>query len=321
MFAKLFAIARNTFLETIRQPVYNVLLWVGAGLLMINPSLAGFSLEHEGDIKIVMDVGLATLLLYGLLASVFSATNVITREIETQTVLTVVSKPVARPVFLLGKYLGVATAILLGYYFLCLTLLMTVRHGVMATAADAFDWPVLVLSGTALLVSLLAAVFSNYFYGWHFPATLLGWVVPAGTVALLMVLFLSPKWEFQSPLTDFGDMQMIYAVAMTACGVLILSAVAVTLSTRFSQMITLLLASSVYVLGLLADHFFGAPDSALHMFYYVVPNFQFFWAGDALTQEQFIPAMQVGRVAAYAGLYALAVLSLGIALFQTREVG
>ena len=113
MFAKLLAIIRNTFVETIRQPIFSILMWVAAGMLVLNPSLAGFSLENsEGDIKIVQDVGLATLLLYGLLAAVFSASSVITREIESQTVLTVVSKPVSRPLFLAGKYFGVCGAVL-----------------------------------------------------------------------------------------------------------------------------------------------------------------------------------------------------------------
>ena len=51
-----------------------------------------------------------------------------------------------------------------------------------------------------------------------------------------------------------------------------------------------------------------------------MPNFQFFWLGDPITQGQLIPGAHVALTAAYAGLYALAVLSLGIALFQTREV-
>jgi len=176
MFLKLLAIARNTFIETVRQPVYGVLLWVAAGLLMISPALAAFSLQAGDDIKVHKDVGLATLLAYGLLAAVFSATGVITREIEDHTVLTVVSKPVSRPLFLIGKYLGVSAAILVGYYFLCLVLLMTIRHGVMETAADKFDLPVLIFSGLAVGLSLIAATFGNYVYGWHFSTALTaGW--------------------------------------------------------------------------------------------------------------------------------------------------
>jgi ABC-type transport system involved in multi-copper enzyme maturation permease subunit len=327
MLAKLAAIAKTTFLETIRQPIYGVLLWVAAGLLMINPSLAGFTLEgNEGDIKVVKDVGLATLLLYGLLASVFSAAGVITREIESHTVLTVISKPVNRAVFLAGKYLGVSGAVLLGYYFLCLVFLLSIRHGTMATAADRYDVPVLLFSGLAILLSLIAATFGNYVYGWHFSTALTTWVVPLGTLAFVLVLFISKEWTLQSPATDFGNMQLAYAVTMTFCGVLILTAFAVALATRFSQVITLLLCAAVYVLGLLSDYYLGRPAEAggawlYSVLYAAVPNFQFFWTGDALTQQQIIPAAQVGQVAAYSVTYSLAVLALGVTIFETREVG
>ncbi len=326
MFAKLLAIIRNTFAETIRQPIYGVLMWVAAGLLAVSPMLAGFSLESDGDIKIVKDVGLATLLLYGLLASVFSATSVITREIESQTVLTVVSKPVSRPLFLLGKYLGVCAAVLVGYFFLCLVLFMTLRHGTMPTAADQYDQPVLICSIAAIAISLLAAVFGNYVYGWHFPAALTGWVVPLGSLALFIVLCVSPEWKIQRPDKDFGDMQMVYAVTMCFGGVLILTAFAVALATRFSQVLTLMLCAGIYIVGLLSDYYLGQPAAEGRAWFYevlyaAVPNFQFFWAGNALTQERTIAIHQVAQVAAYSGLYSLGILSLGVALFQTREVG
>ncbi len=326
MFGKLIAIAANAFTETVRQPVFGVLLWVATGLLMVNPSLAGFSLESGGDVKIVKDVGLATLLLYGLLASVFSATSVITREIETYTVLTVVSKPVSRPVFLAGKYIGVCSAVAIGYYFLCLVFFMTVRHGVLSTARDHLDQPVLLFSGLAILIGLLAAAFGNYVYGWHFPTALLAWVVPLGTLALVLVLFISPEWESQHPGTDFGDLQLAYATMMSFCGVLILTAFAVALATRFSQVLTLLLCAGGYIVGLLSDHYLGQPAAEGTAWFYkvlygAVPNFQFFWAGDALTQEREILFQHVGRAAVYAGLYALGILGLGTALFETREVG
>ncbi len=262
MLAKLIAITRNTFFETIRQPIYSVLLWVTFGLLLLNPSLASFSLESGGDTKVATDIGLATLLLYGLLASVFSATGVITREIESQTVLTVVSKPVSRPVFLLGKYIGVSLAVFIAYYLLSIVLMMTIRHGVMETAADKYDQPVLVLSITAVGISLIAAVFGNFVYGWHFPTTLLAWVVPLGTLALGLVLFIGPQWELQSPATDFGKLQLPYALLMCFCGVLILTAFAVALATRFSQVLTLALCAGVFMGGLLADHYLGRPAVA-----------------------------------------------------------
>jgi ABC-2 type transport system permease protein len=328
---KLYAIAANTFLETIRQPIYGILMWVAAGLLVLNPSIAAFSLERGGDTKMMVDVAMSTLLLYGLFASVFSATSVITREIESYTVLTVVSKPVSRPVFFVGKFLGVMLAMLVAYYFLSLVFMMTVRHGVLEYSSDKVDQPVVILGTAAIAVSLIAATFCNYVYGWHFLATLTAWVLPLGTVAVVTTLFFDKEWNPQSPLTHFGYKEAIaphdvyFAIALIFSAVMILTAFAVTLSTRFSQVVTLVLCSGVFVLGLLSDYYFGSPEAqstlAGQIGYRLLPNFQFHWLGDAITQQLKIPAAYVARVALYSAAYTLAILSLGAALFQTREVG
>lgn len=327
MLGKLFAICRTTFVETIRQPIYGVLMWTTFGLLLLNPSIAAFSLESGKDSKIMQDVGLSTLLLFGLLASVFSATGVLTREIESYTVLTIVSKPVSRPLFLVGKFLGVAAAVLVAFYFLSIVFLMTVRHGVMETVTDKYDLPVIVFGGLALLISLVIAGFGNFAYGWHFSTTLTACVVPLGTAALVLALPFSHTFEPQSLATDIEKLhldQVLYAIVLIFLAVQILTALAVALSTRFSQVVTLVLCSGVFLLGLLSDFYLGrhAAEALLYrLAYAAIPNFQFFWIGDALTQDQTVPLEHVLRVARYAALQIVAVLALGIALFQTREVG
>jgi ABC-2 type transport system permease protein len=325
MFTKLWAITHNTFIETVRQPLFGVLLWVAAGVIILNTALVGFTLESDGDLKMAKDVGLATLLLYGLLASVFSASSVIAREIESHTVLTVVSKPVSRPLFLLGKYLGVCGAVLVGYFFLCIVLMMTIRHGTMPTAADDYDQPVLLFGGLAVFLSLAASVFGNYVYNWHFPSTLTAWVVPTAALALIGVVFINKEWKLQSPATDFGDFQMIFALALAFFGVLVLTAFAVAFATRFGQVMTLIFCTGIYVVGLLSDYYLGQaaadnPGLLLDAAYRIVPNFQFFYAGAALTQEHPIIGSHVAEVGWYAVLYATAVLGVGVAMFQTREV-
>lgn len=324
MFNKLAAIIATTFQETIRQPIFGVLTWVAVGLLILNPSISAFSLESGKDSKIMQDVGLATMLLYGLLTSAFTACSVISREIESKTVLTVISKPVSRPLFLLGKFLGVCGGVLVGYFFLTLVFMLTVRHGVLEAVSDPYDQPVLLFSAIALLIALVAAIWSNYVYGWNFSTTLTAWIVPLTAAALTAVLFVGPQWQVQSPAKDFGNMQIIYAVSLVFCAVLILAALAVSLSTRFGQALTLVFCAAIFVLGLVSDHYFGRFQHdalAYDVAYRLLPNFQFFWVGDALTQELTIELAQVARVAAYSGLYSLALLGLGVAMFQTREVG
>lgn len=332
MGSKFLAICGNTFVETIRQPIYGILMWAAAAwMAFFGPTLSSFTLESGGDTKMLVDTCLATMLLFGLLASVFSATGVITREIESFTVLTVISKPVSRPVFFVGKFAGVAGAMLIAYYFLAIVFVMTVRHGVMETSADKYDMPVVVLGGAALIVSLVAAAFCNFTYGWHFSTTLTAWVVPLATVALIITLFFDKEWKPQSPNTYFGykdsiSPQSIYfAITLTFLAVMMLTAFAVALSARFSQTVTLTLCSGIFVLGLLSDHYFGGANAQETLLgqvaYRALPNFQFFWLGDAITQQLQVKPAHFFRVAAYAGLYTLGILGLGTALFQTREVG
>ena len=112
--------------------------------------------------------------------------------------------------------------------------------------------------------------------------------------------------------------------------ILVLTAFAVTISTRFSQVMTLIFCVAVFCIGLLADHLVGPElvdgqyleQSLIHAaLYAALPNFQFFWLADALTQEQEIPGSHVLRLMGYTALYIPAVLAMGVAMFQTREVG
>lgn len=325
MFNKLYAIGVNTFIETVRQPIYGILLWVAVGLLILNPSLATFSLQSGADNKIMKDVGLSTMMLFGLFAAVFSASGVIAREIESFTVLTVISKPVSRPTFLVGKFIGVVAAVAVAYYLLSLVFLMTCRHGVLETVSDPYDQPVLVFGALAIGVSVVFAAFCNFMYGWHFASTLLAAVIPLGTLAFGATLFFDKGWKSQPwGSKDFGDMQVIYAIVLTFVSVMILTAFAVTFSTRFSLTLTLLFCASVFMLGLLSDYYFGRNTEHLALFsvlYAAVPNFQFFWLGDYITQDVTVTLQHVLNVLAYGSLYTLAVLGLGITMFQTREVG
>lgn len=323
MFPKLTAIAANAFTETIRQPLYGVLMWSFMLWLALSPSLAAFSLEAGGDVKIVKGVGVASLLLYGLLASVFAATGVITRELESRTVLTVISKPVSRTTFLLGKYLGVTGAVLIAYYILSLAFILTIRHGVMETVSDNLDGPVWIFGLSAVLISGVVAAFGNYAYGWHFSSTLTYCIAPLGTVAWILVLLLDKEWKPQ-PITKDFDLPLLMAVMLSFMGTMVLTSFAVTLSTRLSQGATLLLCSMIYVVGLLSNFYIGQHLSAhwiMPVLFNIVPNFQYFWVEDALTEGLLFDPLLVFKVGAYTIAYCLAILSLGVAMFQTREVG
>ena len=106
MIEQLLAIDRNTFFESIRQPIVLVVLIIASVFLILSNPLAAFTMED--DQRMLIDIGMATVFLSGTLLAAFVATGVLTREIENKTALTVISKPVGRPVFVIGKFLGVA---------------------------------------------------------------------------------------------------------------------------------------------------------------------------------------------------------------------
>lgn len=260
MLDKLLAIVKNTFTETIRQPVFGLLVLVIVGCLTINTMVAAFSTSPSEEIyddnKMMYDLGLSTLLIGGLLLAGFSSAGVFSREIENKTVLTVISKPVSRPIFVLGKFLGLAGALTVACYVCALVFFLNARHGVMQASSQRFDWPVILFGCGAVLIAVGIAVFTNYFYGWHFSSTSLVVGVILLTLASLLVGFIDKNWQFQPFAKDMAGTQLPTAVLLIWFAVMILNGVALAASTRLGQVMTLLVCFFVLALGLMSDYFF-----------------------------------------------------------------
>lgn len=119
---KAYAIATNTFKEGVRQPVFYVLVAGGCVLMLLSVYFTLFSFGEEA--KLVKDMGLATITLFGLIVALFTSSGVICDEIEKKTVLTVLCKPVTRADFVLGKFLGIVAAAFTAMAVLALALLL-----------------------------------------------------------------------------------------------------------------------------------------------------------------------------------------------------
>jgi ABC-type Na+ efflux pump permease subunit len=117
-------IARHTFLDSIAQPIYPVLLILGAAILAVFKFLPFFTLGE--DILMFKSVGLDIILLIVLLATLFATSKSIFEEIEDRTMLTLMSKPLRRWEVMIGKYLGIVAAALLGVLVLGIILVLCV---------------------------------------------------------------------------------------------------------------------------------------------------------------------------------------------------
>ena len=106
-------IAKNAFREAVRDRIlYNLILFV---LLITASAMFLGELTAGEEARVIVDLGLSAVLIFGAFISIFVGVSLVWKEIEKRTVYSIFSKPVGRSELVIGKYLG-----------LCLTLLVNV---------------------------------------------------------------------------------------------------------------------------------------------------------------------------------------------------
>jgi ABC-type transport system involved in multi-copper enzyme maturation permease subunit len=162
MFGQTMAIARNAFREAVRDRVlYNLILFA---LLLIGSAVFIGELSAGQEAKIVVDLGLSAMLLFGVFIAIFVGVGLVYKEIERRTLYAILSKPIGRGQFLLGKYLGLNLTLLVNVLVMGagVTLaLVYVRRGWDPLAWKV--WPAILLIYVELLIiTAVALVFSSF---------------------------------------------------------------------------------------------------------------------------------------------------------------
>jgi ABC-type transport system involved in multi-copper enzyme maturation permease subunit len=102
--SRVLAVAANTFRETVRERVlYNLVFF--AVLMTLSGLLLG-QLSIRQDEKIIKDLGLAAMDLFGTLIAVFIGVGLVSKEIERRSLYPLLAKPLTRGEFFLGKFAG-----------------------------------------------------------------------------------------------------------------------------------------------------------------------------------------------------------------------
>jgi len=275
------------------------------------------------DNKLLREIGLSTLFLTSLFIAIFSASGAVAQELESKTIMTVLSKPVQRPIFIIAKFLGVAAAVILAHYICSIALLMAIRHGVLETVNDTHDWTVLATAGVVVLVVFLLSAFFNYAYDWKFSSTAIVLTGIFATFGIVFLSFINRNWQFNPGENGFNAVD-IYGSVLLLLAAIIIVALAVAFSSRFNIVVTLSACIGIFLLGLVSDYAFGRfAETQLwaKIGRYLVPNLQIFWISDAIYEGSQVPLKYVVIGAFYALCYTTAILALAIAFFQRRQVG
>ncbi len=109
MIARVWALALNTYREAVRQKVLFILVFFAAVLILFSLLLGQLSLHAET--KVIKDMGLASIFFFGSLISIFIGIGLVFKEVDRRTIYTILSKPVSRAEFILGKFVGLAITV------------------------------------------------------------------------------------------------------------------------------------------------------------------------------------------------------------------
>ena len=132
MAPKVAAISLSTFKTEVSQPLF--LLVVGIGIVFVVLSIFIPYNTFGEDIKLYKDSGLTLIRVLAIFTAIWAASKSVAEEIEGRTALTVLSKPVGRRQFILGKFTGISLAILLlfvvvGLWFVIFTAYKPIYDG------------------------------------------------------------------------------------------------------------------------------------------------------------------------------------------------
>ena len=173
---RILTVALNTYREAVRDKILYVLLFFAGATILFSKALGYISVGE--DIKIITDISLAAISVFGALIAIFVGTNLVYKEIDKRTIYTILSRPIWRFEFILGKYLGLSlliasvTAVMgvgAGAYILALGGTVNIMF---AEALLLIFWKLMLLTALSVLLSTLTSpilgaivVLTAYFAG------------------------------------------------------------------------------------------------------------------------------------------------------------
>lgn len=157
---KILALAGNTYREAIRQKVLYSLIFFSFVMIVSSYFLAQLSLGGVFE-KIVKDVGLFSVFFFGIFLSITMGVSLVFKEVDRRTIYTILSKPVSRFEFVLGKYLGLTFVV-----FLETVLMMVALYIVLGFYTTSIQWDLLksayLMFIEFCIIIAICLVFSSY---------------------------------------------------------------------------------------------------------------------------------------------------------------
>jgi ABC-type transport system involved in multi-copper enzyme maturation permease subunit len=279
-------------------------LFVGLSLVLLAflPLVPFFTFGE--DYIMVKELGFDTIMLAATLFGVIAAATSVTEEIEGRTAITLMSKPVSRRQFILGKFVGLLFCCLmlmgyLGWFFVHMLIYKRWYDKLPATELQPF--------------------LGSFINSLQLP--LEGQHLVAGVLKMLQDTF-----------------EVMPGLVTSASLVMILLAVSISLATRLPMIVNLVVCLVVYMLANLMPVLVqttrprGGPGSTVQKLLHFVaqlfdtflPGLELFRIRPTVVDETTLPMGEylehVGAVTVYGVLFTIVVLLLGLVLFEDRDL-
>jgi ABC-type transport system involved in multi-copper enzyme maturation permease subunit len=165
-------VAVNVFKESVRDKIlYNLVVFA---VLLISASYLIGELTAGQDVKIIKDLGLASISIFGLLIAIFIGIGLVWKEVEKRSIYTLLPKPMRRQEFLLGKYFGLVLTLVINVAVMTLALYAVLAYMQAETPENIrASWPapatdpamlkaIALIVLELLLVTAIALFFSTF---------------------------------------------------------------------------------------------------------------------------------------------------------------
>ncbi|MCC8165569.1 MAG: ABC transporter permease [Planctomycetes bacterium] len=285
---KVLQIARNTFRESIRDKILYVIAFFAAVMMIASVALGWISATDQ--LQIVQDFSLAILSFFGALMAVFVGTGLIYKEIDKRTIYTILSKPVRRWQFLLGKYLGLLAVLFLAMIgMLVVSMLFVVYAAMNAHTSDIADWT------------------DRVQWGWY-------------AVAVLMIFF--ELMVVVSIAMFFGSVSSPILSAISTFSAYLVGQVTATINYMFTSFTPLTPEQAANldesVTRFASDSYFLLRPLS-QFIYYVLPDLKHFQLRNQVVLGPLPTWDQIGTAMAYGIGYSAAVILLTILVFDRKR--
>jgi len=282
-------LAYATYGEITRRPLYYILLFSFAVAIFFSKMLTLFSFHQE--MNMVREMGMATLTFWGFIIIVITSGIVVTQELEDRTAVTLLSKPIRRSDFLLGKFLGMWLSLIPG---------------------------LIILAGVLLLTLWMMAEPHLHLYDRDVAEGLKRGMSPFRTTW-------GAIWE-QFILTQGGI--VLQGMLLSAFQSAVLAALSVSFSAFFPNVVAVAATTLVFILGNISSYMVASVERlkagpltlAARGFSTVMPNFGYFNLQTYFSEGKIISFRYLALSFGYAALFVSAVFLVSCSLFQKREV-